>query len=98
MLAVFTARGPVKDPQGHVLFHPGEEIQWHADSWDRPIRVFRRGRLARTFGPYHTPALFAGLRDGSLVCPSMVERRDAAEDPIAALVAQWDLGASTSVM
>lgn len=98
MLAVFTATAPVKDPQGHVLFHPGEEIQWHADRWDRPIQVYRRGRLARTFGPYHTPALFVGLREGSLICPSLMERRGGVEDAFATVTAQWEAEASSSVM
>lgn len=87
MLAVFTATRSVKDPQGHVLFNPGEEIRWHADRWDQPIRVYREGRLARTFGPYHTPAIFVGLRDGSLARP---EDRAERLDPGARASTRWD--------
>lgn len=95
MLAVFTATQAVKDPQGHVLFHAGEEIRWHADRWDQPIRVYREGRLARTFGPYHTPAIFSGLRDGALVRPAP-SGEDA--DHVRPITARWEGETYPSVM
>jgi hypothetical protein len=90
MMEVFTAHEAVKDPQGHILFHAGEEVRWRADSWDRPIRVYRRGQLARTFGPYHTPAIFAGLRDGSLqrVDPHPDSVAGGPRDPLVSIVSR----------
>lgn len=104
MLAIFTATQAVKDPQGHVLFHEGEEIRWHADRWDQPIRVYREGRLARTFGPYHTPAIFVGLREGALARPSSrpaaaVESGDRERpDHVTPITARWEGETYPSVM
>jgi hypothetical protein len=104
MLAVFTATEAVKDPQGHVLFHAGEEIRWHADRWDQPICVYRDGRLARTFGPYHTPAIFVGLRQGALrrpessSAPSPPHADHGLPDPVTPISARWEGEAHPSVM
>lgn len=104
MLALFTATQAVKDPQGHVLFNAGEEIRWHADRWDQPIRVYREGRLARTFGPYHTPAIFVGLREGALTRAGTgrVSTELAADsersDHVTPITARWEGETYPSVM
>lgn len=104
MLAIFTAREAVKDPQGHVLFHAGEEVRWHADRWNQPIRVYREGRLARTFGPYHTPAIFVGLREGTLIRPAPDDAaRDVSadvdrSDHVTPITARWEGETYPSVM